>query len=70
MSKNFTYHTEAKDEAEAIALCEQCYSNPIKSKISTHTFSNIVIAKVEVKDGLWTVTGTFDEVKTEGVVSE
>ena len=70
MNENFVYHTKAKDEAEAIVLCKQCYSNPLRVRKSTSTYSNVVIDKAEVKDGVWTVTGSFDVVKTDGIVAK
>lgn len=70
MNEDFVYHTEAKNEAEAIALCKQCHSKALRVKKSTSTYSNVVIDKAEVKDGVWTVTGTFDVVKTEGIVAK
>lgn len=66
MSRNFIYHTTAKNEAEAISLCEQCHSKPFKIRNSTSTYSNVTIDKAVLKDGVWTVTGTIDVLITPG----
>lgn len=67
---DFTYRTPAKDSDEAVALCNQCYSETFKTEKFTTAFSNIVIENVEFKDGLWIVTGTFDTEKTVRVVDK
>ena len=67
---NFTYRTPAKDSDEAIALCNQCHSEPFKTEKFTTVFSNIVIENVEFKNSLWIVTGTFDTDKTERIVAQ